>query len=365
MGSAKRRPDGKYRARWRDLSGKEHAKHFDRKRDADAFLATIEADKLRGQYVDPTDKTTVTEYAWRWAGMRPHNPRTERRTASTIKNHIEATTLGPRRLGGVLPSVVQAWAMGRSKVLAPSTLRIVVYTASSIFKAAAHDRLIGRSPFVNLALPELVAVRLVPLTVAQVRAVSRAVPERCEAMVIAQAGLGLRVGELLALRVQDVDFLRRVVRVETQIPPDGTVREDPKTPLSKRPIPLPQFAAEALAAHIAACAPLEDGSLFYSTRKRLWGTSHYGKVFAAAAIHAGLPEGTTTHDLRHHFASVLLHEGESVVAVAELLGHKDANLVLKTYGHLMPDSGERTRQMLEGAWGNADQVRTSGSTKAV
>ena len=53
---------------------------------------------------------------------------------------------------------------------------------------------------------------------------------------------------------------------------------------------------------------------------------------------AELPAGTTSHALRHHYASVLLAAGESVVAVAERLGHENATLVLKTYGHLMPDS---------------------------
>jgi integrase len=88
-------------------------------------------------------------------------------------------------------------------------------------------------------------------------------------------------------------------------------------------------------------------------------------VFVAAAGEAGMPDGTTTHDLRHHFASVLLGAGESVVAVAERLGHRNANLVLSTYGHLMPDSEERTRKALDAAWSGADQVRTSGSSKAV
>ena len=54
--------------------------------------------------------------------------------------------------------------------------------------------------------------------------------------------------------------------------------------------------------------------------------------------------------LRHHYASVLLAAGESVVAVAERLGHEDASLVLSTYGHLMPDSDDRTRSAIEAAW---------------
>lgn len=73
-------------------------------------------------------------------------------------------------------------------------------------------------------------------------------------------------------------------------------------------------------------------------------------MFPKAARTAGLPPGTSTHDLRHHYASVLLAAGESVVAVAERLGHENANLVLSTYGHLMPDFEDRTRKAIDSAW---------------
>ncbi len=53
---------------------------------------------------------------------------------------------------------------------------------------------------------------------------------------------------------------------------------------------------------------------------------------------------------RHHYASVLLAAGESVAAVAERLGHENAQLVLTTYGHLMPDSEDRTRRAVDDAW---------------
>lgn len=366
MATVKRSPNGKkWRARWYDPSGKECAKDFELKRDANRHAADMEASKARGQYVDPHDKTTVSAYAWQWAAARPHNRRTARRTASLLRNHVDGTPLGGRRLSFVLPSEAQAWVTGRSKVLARSSLANLVYTVSSIFKSAAQDRLIGSSPFVGISLPEAHQERIVPLTVDQVRQLAAAAPPYARAMVIVQAGLGLRVGELLALRKRDVDFLRRLVRVETQIPPDEKEREDPKTILSKRTLPGPQFVIDALAAHMAAYPPLEDGSLFYSTQGRLWATSNFGKAFARWVRAAGLPKGTTSHDLRHHYASVLLLAGESVITVAERLGHRNANLVLTTYGHMMPDSEERTRKALDDAWADADQVRTSRPLKAV
>jgi integrase len=92
-------------------------------------------------------------------------------------------------------------------------------------------------------------------------------------------------------------------------------------------------------------SPAEDGTLFYTRTGAPYRHDYYGaKIFKTAVRKAGLPESTTRHDLRHHYASVLLLAGESVVAVAERLGHQNANLVLSTYGHLMPDSEERTRR---------------------
>jgi integrase len=93
-----------------------------------------------------------------------------------------------------------------------------------------------------------------------------------------------------------------------------------------------------------------DGTIF-TTRTATPYQHYYGSViFQAAVARAGLPAGTTSHDLRHHFARLLLAAGESVVAVAGRLGHENATLVLSTDGHLMPDSEERTRRAADEAW---------------
>ena len=340
-----------YDVRFRDPDGRQRKKTFGKKVDADRFSATVEADKLRGLYVDHTDRTTVAEYARQWASGRPHRPTTARRIGNLIDVHIAGSSLGSRRLASVRPSEIQAWASDRGRVLAPTTLRGLVSLLRSIYASAVLDRLVASSPVVRITLPRYERPRLVPLTIEQVRALAEAMPERYRAAVITQAGLGLRIGELLALRVQDVDFLRRTVRVEWQYAPKARERSEPKTPRSRRTLPLPQVVAEALAQHIAAHPPAADGSLFHIQAGGRVTHHRYGtELFGAAARKAGLPAGTTSHDLRHHFASVLLAAGESVIAVAERLGHEDASLVLSTYGHLMPDSEERTRRAIDDAW---------------
>lgn len=249
------------------------------------------------------------------------------------------------------PSEVQAWVTGRAQVLAPSTLRNLVSLLRSIYASAVLDRLVATSPVVRVALPTAERPRVVPLTIAQVRALADAMPMRNRAMIMTQAGLGLRIGELLALRVEDVDFLRRTVRVEWQIAPGSKTRSAPKTPRSRRTIPLPAVVADELARHLSRHPVGADGSIFTTRTGAPYRHDYYGSmIFRDAVQRADLPAGTTSHDLRHHSASVLLAAGESVVAVAERLGHENATLVLKTYGHLMPGTDDRTRRAVDTAW---------------
>ena len=350
---AKRIRNGRttYEARWRDHHGRQRKKSFTKKGDADRYAATVEADKARGTYVEPS-KITVAEYARSWAETRPHRPTTARRTEMMIRLHITGTRLGGRKLADVRPSEVQGWATDRSRVLAPTTVRQAVGLLRSVYGSAVRDRLVASSPVVRIQLPRYERERIVPLSVEQVAALTEAMPERYHAMVLTQAGLGLRIGELLALRAQDVDFLRRTVRIEWQFTQGSNgQRSEPKTPRSRRTVPLPRVVADALAAHLAAYPAAEDGTIFTTGRGVPLGHVYYGyNLLGRAATQAGLPTGTTSHDLRHHYASVLLAAGESVVAVAERLGHEDASLVLSTYGHLMPDSDDRTRSAIDAAW---------------
>jgi integrase len=326
-------------------------------------LTELEAAVHRGQWVDPTDRTTVLEACTAYAAARPYGAATAARIDSMIRNHIAGTALGAKRLVGVRASDAQTWATERSAVLAPRTLRAVVTFVRSVFAAAERDHRIARSPFARVALPRHEQERLVPLTVEQVDLLAQTVRPRYRAMVIVQAGLGLRVGELLALRLADVDFLRRTVRVEHQIDKRTRERVPPKTPRSRRTIPLPDVVAEALAEHIREFPPAANGLLFHTANGTPYRHDYYGvKVFAVAVVKAGLPDGTSTHDLRHAYASWLLAAGESVIAVAERLGHQNATLVLTTYGHLVPGSDDRTRKAIDGVWKAAATAASDAPT---
>lgn len=227
----------------------------------------------------------------------------------------------------------------RGKVLAPTTLRKVVEILRAVFTDAVLDRRVAANPVVRVSLPSV--TRVVPLSVAQVLALANAVAPRYRAMVIVQAGLGLRIGELLGLRIADVDFLRRTVRIEHQAHGVNRKLVQPKTTSSRRTIPLPAVVADALAAHLtehppgqniectcpasAGCSRIASGLLFHTAAGTALDQEYYGhrvfgkvvvkanttirkanaKLPAGTAQAAELPASTTSHDLRHHFASVL------------------------------------------------------------
>jgi hypothetical protein len=143
----------RWQVRWRDETDRQRKKSFAKKSAADRFETKVKADLAVGAYVDPSDRTTVTEYARRWVASRPHRPTTRRVVESLVDNHIAGTPLGGRRLAAVLPSEVQSWATGRAAALGPVTTRHLVSLLRSIFASAVLDRLAGSSPVVRVALP--------------------------------------------------------------------------------------------------------------------------------------------------------------------------------------------------------------------
>ena len=75
--------------------------------------------------------------------------------------------------------------------------------------------------------------------------------------------------------------------------------------------------------------------------------NRFARVWDKARREANLDDDVTFHDLRHYFASLLIHKGLSVKAVQEALGHKTATETLNTYGHLWPDDAGLTRRAVD------------------
>ena len=174
---------------------------------------------------------------------------------------------------------------------------------------------------------------------------------------------GLRLGELLALDWRAVTLTDQsviTVRRSLDRKPDADGRPvfvEPKTTDSTRTVPLTKSAADALRRHrLATGRPSPDALVFRRPDGRpLDPYMRPKRLLLAACAHAGITEPMPRfHDLRHSYATAMLRAGLTVHACAKLLGHRDANLVLKRYGHALPDE-------LAGAADQLEALRTSAT----
>jgi integrase len=376
MSSIQKRTDGKYRARYRDTSGREHARHFARKVDAQRWLDEVTAAVVTGQYVDPrAGRVTFREYAEQWRTAQVHRPSSQAHIETMLRRHAYPA-LGERPLSSILPSEVQAWGKGLAsgdgghRALAPATVGVVHSIVSSVFKAAVRDRRIMANPCDGTRLPKVERVKVSPPTTEQVERLRDAFPmPELRTVVTFTAGTGLRQGEVFGLTVDRLNMLRREVTVDrqlVQVPGQPPRLGPPKTRASVRTVPLPQVVVDALAAHLAEFPPGPEG-LVFTLEGRPVTRQAFGRLWRPAARSAGLPEGTGLHLLRHFYASLLIRYGESVKTVQARLGHATAAETLDTYSHLWPDSDDRTRDAVDTQFGGhspalADSVRTGAGS---
>lgn len=358
MASIKRRDNGQWRARYRDETGREHARHFERKMDAQRWLDQVTAAVVRGDYVDPrAGKVTLRSYAKVWEDVQVSSEGTKRIVDNALRLHL-LPELGDCPLSAVRPTAVQAFVKKlESKGLQASTIVGIYTVAAAVFAAAVNDRVISSSPCRDVRLPKVGDKKVTPPTVDQVIAVSEAIDAPWRALVAFLAGSGLRIGEALGLEVGDVDFLRRTVSVERQRLQSGGLGPL-KSPKSRRVVPLGQVTIDALAAHLAAHpsdVPLFVNEIGEPLRYRRWRT-----LWEAAAKTAAVT--FTSHDLRHFYASALIAGGASVKQVQERLGHSSPVITLETYAHLWPGEDDRTRDVMDAALTPlADSLRTRGA----
>src|SRR5680860_14659 len=109
MANIEKRSNGVWRARYYDDAGKQHARHFPRKVDAKAWIDTVTASVVRGDYTDPkTARTTVEQWCATWLkGYATRRASTVRQARVHIAQINKA--FGPMRLADVRPSQVKAW----------------------------------------------------------------------------------------------------------------------------------------------------------------------------------------------------------------------------------------------------------------
>lgn len=370
MASIQKRPNGKYRARYRDAAGKEHARHFDRKRDAEQWIATEVAAVATGTWTDPrAGAITWAEWAERWMESQTWAEGT-RLAAQTA---VASVPWREAKIRSVRPTQVQGWVTAeRDRGLAASTLRMRLNYVQMCFLAAVRDKIIPTSPAVGVKAPPLKRAEATMKTLsAEQLARALEVAGDFRAFVAVCAFAGLRLGEAAGLRRDDVDFLRRTIRVERQVQGQTIATTEVVEPKagSTRTVFVPEELTTLLAAHVADQAVGESDHLFRTPLGYLYNRGSAGAEWRRVRRLAGLPASMTLHTLRHTFASNLIAQGCDVVTVQRALGHSKPSITLNVYSHLWPSAEDKTRlataDFMREVMESADSGRTAGPAPQV
>lgn len=341
----KRTGKPRYLVRYRRPDGTQTMKRgFPRKKDAEDWLHEIESAKLRGEFIPVSaGRTRLTELYPGWlAAKRVHcSPGWVVDLDTAWRTHVEPrwaqTPVGQVRAGDI-----QEWVAELSERRSPTIVIRAHGVLAGVLDDAVRDGKIRTNPARGVKLPRKRGARSRYLTHNEVQAVAEASGH--ELLVYTLAYCGLRWGEATALRVRDVNVLRRrisVTRAVRYLRGEGFKIGDTKGK-ENRTVPVPAFLVPMLEQRMRRADGL-DALVFPAPKAeymRQPGKSairegeRVGVKWWERALDTAGVEWMTPHDLRHTAASLAVSAGASVKAVQSMLGHKSAAMTLDIYADL-------------------------------
>jgi integrase len=334
MASIAKRPDGRWRARYRDANQKEHSRHFTRKTDAQRWLDSVTTAVETGNYVDPSrSRLTVGVLSHEWLDSKVNlKPTTRALYESVLTVHVRPRW-GDTPLIRVEYGTVQKWVTDLAATdTSAGHVRKIHGVLLGVLNLAVRDRRLASNPAAGVTLPRVIEKRRRYLTAVQVERLANAAgPGWLPVFVLAYCGL--RWSELAGLRVGRVDLAkRRLYIAEAMTEVDGILIFGTPKNHERRTVPIPAFLIDDLASLVegrdrdelvftgARGAPLRNRNA-----RRSW--------FNQAATAIG-EQGLVPHELRHTAASLAVSSGANVKAVQRMLGHASAAMTLDRYTDL-------------------------------
>lgn len=317
---------------------------------------------------------TVRDWLTEWTATSleasPRKESTKELYRHLIRHHLLEPPFGSRRLDQLRPAHIEALLLAlRSKTrerergsvvvqvpaLADSTVQRLFSVLRVALDGAVRDGLLARNPAHLVRQPAVQRKEARFLSPADVGAIlDRTRGSRYAPVLTFIAHTGVRKGEALGLRWDDVDFARGTIRIRSTLSRTRgqLAATAPKTPRSRRLLPMTPAVAELLRTRRAEAEAdgVKAESLWTPTDFVF--TSQTGapldprnvlRALTTAAAAAGL-EGVTVHTFRHSAATGMLEAGIHLKAVSELLGHSDIRITGDVYGHV---STETARAALE------------------
>ena len=364
-GSITKRKDGRWMARYtvQTAKGPKRKHMYGRTRQEVAEkLSKAVSDRVGGLVFDG-DHETLEAYLWRWIYEVLRGTVKQ----STFENYTYIARLhiipelGRVRLRALKSRDVRRHYREKLDAgLSPRTVQIIHTVLRKALQQAVRDDVLPRNICDAVTAPRQRKKEMQPLTPEQAKRLLENVREdRLRALYVLAITAGLREGELLGLRWDDVDLERKLLQVRRQLTRtrDGLSFTAPKRGKA-RVVRLTDIAIAALKAHREAQNEerARAGSLWEETS--LVFTSSIGtpvdvgnltyRSFRPLLKSADLPR-IRFHDLRHTCATLLLSKGTHPKIVQEMLGHANISMTMDTYSHVLPDMQEKAVSAMDDA----------------
>ena len=331
------------------------------KKDAERYRTATLRRRDLGTFVEPA-RISLNDYLNRWLETAA-KPRVRPRTLQDYHRYLDylRPILGNRRLDQIKPLDVQsAYTTIREKVSDHAVIH-AHRTLRSALGQAVKWGILARNPAVGASVPAEPRREMCVLTPEEAALFQVESRQHERGLVFSfSLATGMRPGEVQALRWQDCDLdAGRVTVQQSLVVLKGGKWEigEPKTPNSRRTIPLPKSVTRDLVKHRAAQAEhrlrfrgtYEDLDLvFASPNGRPPNGDNLSRRTLKPILKAlGLPRRFRWYDCRHTCATLLLAAGENPKVVSERLGHTKVAFTLDRYGHVMPGMQEKAAGKLE------------------
>lgn len=369
----------RWRVQYRDPAGKVRTKRgFVRKGDAQAW-ADKNATDIRGMdWLDPNaGKITVGELGEVWKQNLGHlKPKTRHDALANHRLHVEPEW-GGRRVSTIKPSEVQTWVSNKEG--SASLVRQSHAVLAQILDIAVRDKAIRENPARGVKLPRKQSAEKIYLTAEQLGQLANACTRNSD-IVWVLGTVGLRWGELAALRVRDVNLLRGRLMVERNAVTVGTevVVGTPKTH-ERREVTVPRSVMQMIEARMVGKGPDDllwprrDGSPMRPPSHGDWYYRALDRcMWREVPVDPADPDGekvrvrtdfprVTPHGLRHVAAGLMVSAGANVLAVSRQLGHSDPSLTLKIYAALFDEDLSALGARLDDSVRNVVKMQSRGA----
>ncbi|QQU97753.1 tyrosine-type recombinase/integrase [Corynebacterium amycolatum] len=337
-----------WRVQYRAPDGSSRTKQgFATKDEAQAWAAQNTTSMRQGTWSpEQRRRQTVGELGASWLSMQTHlKPSTFKTTDSTWRVHVKPYW-GPWRVGDIRRSDVQAWVSGFDA--GASTVRKAHACLAQIIDVAVGDGTLSVNPARGVRLPRKPKAKKVYLTANQVKTLAK--DSKRPELIWLLATTGLRWGEAAALRVRDVNVLKRRISVERNAVTVGSevIIGTPKTH-ERRTVAVPKRVMRMLEPLLkdklpdALLWPARDGGPLPTPSTPDW---YYGNLERVMKADKKFPY-VTPHGLRHVAAGLMVGSGASVKVVQSQLGHASAAMTLDTYADLFDDDLDAVADVMD------------------